>query len=188
MARSPRPVRRLVPTAAALVAVSVLVVAGCSSGSSGTGASDTSTNVTAAPETSVTTATSAPTTSPTDPVPTSPSTLPTFDGPCAVLAQTLGLDEIRPIDSSSWVDERQRVVVDAQREAQLLAAAQTGAPADIAVRLATMQAYAAFVATSVEASGSYAEAVASLAGYPDSPGTTLAVNVVAAWRSANCPT
>ena len=88
------------------------------------------------------------------------------------LAQTIGLDEIRPIDSSSWIDERQRVVVDARREAQLLATAQKGAPVAIAVHLATMQAYAAFVATAVEAAANYAEASAAIGAYPDRAAST----------------
>ena len=68
---------------------------------------------------------------------TSPSTIPaSVEGTCAALAETYGLDELQPKNTISWVDERQRVVVDAQREAGLLGTAQQGAPADVASRLA----------------------------------------------------
>lgn len=189
MAASPRSLRP-VPVAllAACVAVA-LVFAGCSSGSE-EGGGDSTTSVTA-PGTSVSTTTStsgASTTTAEDdgPLPTSPSTLPTFDGPCAALAQTLGLDQIRPIDSSSWIDERQRVVVDAQRESQLLATAQTGAPGAIAAQLTTMEAYAAFVATAVGGADGYAQAVATIDGYPGRPGAEQAATAVAAWRRTSC--
>jgi len=173
----------------ACVALAVLLGACGSDGEEGGG--DTTTSVTA-PGTSVSTSPSSSTTgggestTSTGPLPTSPSTLPPFDGPCDALAQTLGLDEIRPIDSSSWIDERQRIVVDAQREAQLLASAQQGAPSDIAVRLATMEAYAAFVASAVGNADSYASATASLDGYPDSVGVTQAEQAVSAWRATAC--
>ena len=109
------------------------------------------------------------------------------DGPCAALAETIGLDQIQPKDSSSWVDERQRIVVDARREAQLLATAQQGAPAVVTVDLATLQAYASWLANTVEGAESYSAASTAIQSYPDQSRVGPAEASVQTWRTANCP-
>ena len=102
------------------------------------------------------------------------------------LAETIGLDQIGPKDTSSWVDERQRVVVDARREAELLGVAQKNAPVTIAGQLATMQAYATWLANVVEGAGNYAAASAVIGSYPDKDSVDQAAAGVLTWRTANC--
>jgi hypothetical protein len=186
--RSPRRSAALLG-AGALVAL--LALAGCSSSGKDASPADTATATTAASGTSITSGGTAGTTATTgssDPIPTSPSTLPaSVAGTCAALAQTYGLDQIQPKNTSSWVDERQRIVVDAQRESQLLAAAQPGAPADVAARLVTMQTYASWLATTVQGAAGFSAAVAAVDAYPDQVGVSLAAASVATWRAANCP-
>jgi hypothetical protein len=117
-----------------------------------------------------------------------PSTLPaSVSGPCAALAETIGLNEIKPKNTSSWVDERQRIVVDAQREAELLGAAQQGAPADITAALATMQAFAEWISTTVANAASFSEVNGAIDAYPNLVPASLAVATVTTWRKANCP-
>jgi hypothetical protein len=167
------------------VGVLALVLAGVGCSSDDDAAPAATTIPGSAPGTSVTTA--EPTGS-TEPIPTSPSTLPeSFAGTCAALEETLGLDQIQPQNSSSWVDERQRIVVDAEREAALLATAQQGAPSEIVTRLATMQAYASWLASAIQGTTSYSEAVTATEAYPDMVGMSLAIAVVQTWQNANCP-
>jgi hypothetical protein len=187
----PSPRRSPVLAVAAIAALVLLLVAGCSSSADDAASSDStfSTPSTSTTPGSGTTDTTAASTSTTDgPIPTSPSTLPdSFDGPCAALAETIGLDQIQPRNTSSWFDERQRIVVDAQREAQLLGAAQQGAPADIATRLVTMQVYASWLATTVQGAADYSAAVAAVESYPDMVSVSLAIASVQTWQKANCP-
>ena len=185
--RSPRRPRALV--AVALLAAVVLV--GCSSSNGDSAPGDSTALTTSVPGTSVvtddTTGTTG-TTGTTAPIPSSPSTIPaSVDTACAALAQTYGLDALQPKNSGSWVDERQRIVVDAEREAQLLSAAQDGPPANVVTALGTMEAYARWLAATVGASASFSEAVTAVDGYPDAVGVSLAVATVRTWRTANCP-
>ena len=50
-----------------------------------------------------------------------------------------------------------------------------------------MQAYATWLATTMQGIGSYNEAVAVRDAYPDLVGVSLAVATVQTWQSANCP-
>jgi len=176
--------------AVALAGLLLSSAAACSS--SGDGAAD-GTTTTSSTVTGGTGTTSGPATSSTattvdgESDVTSPSTLPSYDGPCAALADTYGLDQVQPRNSDSWVDERQRIVVDAQREAALLGQAQRGAPAQIAAQLATMQAYASWIATTVEGADSYSAAVSAIGGYPDQVGVSLAIASVGTWQRDSCP-
>jgi hypothetical protein len=174
-------------SAALLVATALaalIVLAGCSSSNDDTAAGGTTTSSSSSLGTSATTGS----TSSTGSQVTAPSTIPaSVDGTCAALAETYGLGEIQPKNTVSWVDERQRIVVDAQREAGLLGAAQKGAPADLVARLATMQAYASWLATTVQGVGSFSEAVTALEAYPDQVGVSLAIASVQTWQKANCP-
>ena len=164
MTRSPRRPRSLV----AVALLAAVVLAGCSSSNGDAAPGDSTALPTSVPGTSVVTDDTTGTTDTTGPLPSSPSTIPaSVDTACAALAQTYGLDALQPKNSGSWVDERQRIVVDAQREAQLLSAAQDGPPADVVTALGTMAAYARWLATTVGASASFSEAVSAVDGYPD---------------------
>ncbi len=183
--------RRRSPRRALVVSVALLTLlgaAGCSS-SKGDAASTATTGASSTGSSTGSSAASTTTTQgkPDGPSPTSPSTLPTFDGPCAALAETYGLNEIQPKNTSSWVDERQRVVVDAQREAGLLGQAQQGAPADVAAKLALMQAYATWLSGMVQGADSYSSAITQRDAYPGLVDVSLAVASVQTWRKANCP-
>jgi hypothetical protein len=185
--RAPR--RALVASVALLAVVGVV---GCSSSKGDDASSSTtvasSTSSSAGSSTGSSTAGTGTTSSiPDGPLPTSPSTLPTFDSACAALAETYGLDEIQPKNTSSWVDERQRVVVDAQREAGLLGQAQQSAPVDVAPKLALMQAYATWLSGMVGAADSYSSAVTQRDAYPGLVDVSLAVASVRTWQKANCP-
>ncbi len=180
MAVTTRSLHRPAALFGAVALAVVLVASGCSS-SKDDASSVGSTATSSAP---ATTATSTATGSQV----TSPSTIPaSVEGTCAALAETYGLDELQPKNTTSWVDERQRVVVDAQREAGLLGTAQQGAPADVASRLAVMQEFATWLATTMQGMGSYNEAIAARDAYPDLVGVSLAVASVQTWQSANCP-
>lgn len=195
MAPDTSPLRRRAPRRALVASVALLAllgVVGCSSSKSDDASSATtdasSTGSSASSSTGSSTAGTGSTSSTADgPLPTSPSTLPTFDSTCAALAETYGLDQIQPKNSSSWVDERQRVVVDAQREAGLLAQAQQGAPAEIATKLALMQAYATWLSGMVQGADGYSSAIAQRDAYPDLVNASLAVASVRTWQKANCP-
>jgi len=102
------------------------------------------------------------------------------------LAETIGLDQIRPKDTSSWIDERQRVVVDGRREAELLGIAQKNAPVTIAGQLGTMQAYATWLADTVEGADNYGAAASAIGSYVDKGSVDQAVAGVQTWRTANC--
>jgi hypothetical protein len=188
--------RHRTPLLVGVVLVVTLVLAGCSSSDDDASSSDSTTAATSAPGTSMTspdttvasTGTST-TTAPAGPLPSPASSLPpSVDGPCTALSETYGLDQMQPENPGSWVDERQRIVVDAQREAALLGAAQEGAPADVAAHLATMQTYASWLATTVRDAADFSAAVAAVGSYPDQVGVSLAVASVSTWRAANCPT
>jgi len=184
MNRSPR--RPAAFLAIALLSVGVL--AGCSSSGDGAITDGSTAPTTVAPATSVTTGATTGTTGTTDLASSSPSTIPaSIDGACAALAETYGLDELQPKNSGSWVDERQRIVVDARREAQLLAVAEDGPPADVVAAMGTMGTYASWLADTVEASGTFSAAVSAVDAYPSAVGVSLAVATVRTWRSANCP-
>jgi hypothetical protein len=180
-----------------LVVLGAAVLAGCSS-DSGDGsatstvpADDTAVDqpgTTQAPPGGSTTSTgSAPSTTTEGSLPSSPSTVPAdLVGTCAALAETYGIDVLRPSESGSWVDERQRVVVDARREADLLVAARADAPSDIAEALTTVADYASFVADAVAAADSQSAAIAAIDSGPPRGPVDAASTTVADWRAANC--
>jgi hypothetical protein len=180
--------RRFAPMLAVVLLVLLVlgVLVGCSSSDDGAAPGDSTTPTSAASGTSVSSGDTVDTTA--GPGPSSPSTIPaSVDTACAALAETLGLDTLQPQNTSSWVDERQRIVVDAQREAQLLAAAQDGPPSDVVDSLATTSAYATWLATPVGAADSFSTAVSAIDRYPEMVRVSLAVATVRTWRAANCP-
>ena len=50
-----------------------------------------------------------------------------------------------------------------------------------------MQAYATWLATTMQGIASYNEAITARDAYPDLVGVSLAVATVQTWQSANCP-
>jgi hypothetical protein len=178
----------------AVLALGAVVLAGCSS--DGDAGSATSTmpsddTVVEGPGTTQSTASgstqSTSSTTTEGSLPSSPSTIPAdVAGTCAALAETYGIDVLRPSDSSSWVDERQRVVVDARREADLLVAARTAAPAALAGDLTTLADYATFVADAVAGADSQGAAVAAIDAGPARGPVDAASIAVAGWSTANC--
>jgi hypothetical protein len=187
MAVTTRSVRRPAALFGAAALAVVLMASGCSS-SKNDASSVGSTATSSAATTTTPTAGSTDTTASSGSQVTSPSTIPaSVEGTCAALAETYGLDEIQPKRTISWVDERQRIVVDAQREAALLTTAQQGAPSDVAGRLASMAGYATWLATTMQGMETYDQAIAVRDAYPDLVGVSLAVAAVQTWQSNNCP-
>lgn len=116
-----------------------------------------------------------------------PSTVPAGSAPvCDLLAETLGPDELVPRRSDSWRDERERVLVDAQREAALLRRAATIAPTELVEPLDELAAHAEGVASALAASADLGEARQRLAALDDADAVRAAADAVAAWRDLNC--
>lgn len=134
-------------------------------------------------EAPTTTSSSAPSTSTT----IVPPTVPAGSAPvCDLLAETLGPDELVPRRSDSWRDERERVLVDAQREAGLLRRAATIAPTELVEPLDELAAHAEGVAAALAASSDLDDARAQLVALDDADAVRAAADAVAAWQDANC--
>jgi hypothetical protein len=105
---------------------------------------------------------------------------------CQVLADTVGLDGLVPIDSSSWRDERERLLVDAQHESMLLRRAVRGASLDLAPALETLATHADRVSDEISQATSYTDAMIRL----ESTGVVIelrsASDALRAWRDTNC--
>ena len=105
---------------------------------------------------------------------------------CLLLADTVGLDGLVPIDSSSWRDERERILVDAQRESMMLMLAVRGASPELAPALETLATHADRVAEELSLATSYADAMARLESSGAVPELRAAADAVDAWRGTNC--
>ena len=105
---------------------------------------------------------------------------------CLLLADTVGLDGLVPIDSSSWRDERERILVDAQRESTLLRLAVRGASPELAPALETLATHAERVAEEISQATSYTDAMNRLESTGVGPELRAAADAVAAWRDTNC--
>jgi hypothetical protein len=105
---------------------------------------------------------------------------------CLLLADTVGLDGLVPIDSSSWRDERERILVDAQRESTLLRLAVRGASPELASALETLATHAERVAEEISQATSYTDAMNRLESTGVGPELRAAADAVAAWRDTNC--
>ena len=105
---------------------------------------------------------------------------------CLVLADTVGLDGLVPIDSSSWRDERERILVDAQHESTLLRLAVRGASPELSPALETLATHADRVAEEISLATSYSDAMVRL----DATGVVTELRVSSAavdtWRGKNC--
>jgi hypothetical protein len=105
---------------------------------------------------------------------------------CLLLADTVGLDGLVPIDSSSWRDERERILVDAQHESTLLRLAVRGASPELAPALETLATHADRVAEELSLATSYADAMVRLDSTGINSDLRAADDAVSAWRDANC--
>ena len=105
---------------------------------------------------------------------------------CLLLADTVGLDGLVPIDSSSWRDERERILVDAQRESMLLRLAVRGASPELAPALETLATHADRVAEELSLATSYSDALVRLAATGVDAELRTAEDAVAVWRDTNC--
>ena len=105
---------------------------------------------------------------------------------CLLLADTVGLDGLVPIDSSSWRDERERILVDAQRESMLLRLAVRGASPELAPALETLATHAERVAEEISLATNYADAMNRLESTGVDTELRAAADAVAAWRDTNC--
>ena len=105
---------------------------------------------------------------------------------CALLADTVGLDGLVPVDSSSWRDERERILVDAQRESTLLPLAAPGASPELTPALQMLADHAARVAEEISQATDHADAMDRLGSMGSATDLRAAADAVADWRHANC--
>ena len=105
---------------------------------------------------------------------------------CLLLADTVGLDGLVPIDSSSWRDERERILVDAQHESTLLRLAVRGASPGLSSALETLATHADRVAEEMSQATSYSDAMVRLDATGVVTELRVASDAVAAWRDTNC--
>jgi len=105
---------------------------------------------------------------------------------CLLLADTVGLDGLVPIDSSSWRDERERLLVDAQRESSLLTLAARGVPPELSPALETLATHADRVAEEISQATSYTDAMIRLESTGVDTELRAASDALRAWRDTNC--
>ena len=133
------------------------------------------------------TTTSSTSTSSTSSIPVAPSSVPaTATVVCDLLAETVGPDELVPRATSSWRDERERVLVDAQREAGLLRRAAASAPAELVEPLAELADHADAVAEALSLATDLVDARGRLAAIGGPDAVRAADDAVAAWRRTSC--
>ena len=164
-----------------LLVGSALAACGSSSSSSSTStARETATSATAVPGDAASTAT----------IETPPPNPDERVGPpsaaCELLGQRLLPTDLRPGDSSSWVNERQRVLIDAKLTVDLLGVVLEAPPEPIRGSLAAERTYAEFVGRTMESATGYPDAIAKLDAYPDRTALASAETAIAAWSAANC--
>ncbi len=190
--------RRLRPvTALAALLVVVSVLAGCSdAGDDGDAASTTSVGAgTSMPDTTVVTTEPTTTTSLSPPPPPASVLPPPATEPgapaaavtCTSLAQALPLADLLPRDLGSWPDERQRVIVDARRNAALYEQAAGGAPGSLVGPLTALRLFSTFVADTAQSAGDVASALSAIDGYPQQGEVAAATVEVERWARVNCP-
>lgn len=170
-------------------AVTLCLILG--SGLAACGSSSTSTSTTSSTRATVTSSTIAPggatstTTIETPPPNPNEPVGPPSDA-CELLGQRLLPTDLRPGDSSSWVNERQRVLIDAKLFVDLLVVILDSPPEQIREPLAAERTYAEFVSRTMESATSYSDAVVKIDGYPDRSGLASAEEQISAWFEANC--
>lgn len=173
------PLKRILP-----VAILLVVLAACGSSPAST-SSTTTARGTAAPATAVPGAETSTTTIETPP----PNPDKPVDPPssaCELLSQRLLPSDLRPGNSSSWVNERQRVLVDANLSVSVLDAVRDTLPTPLREPLSMERDYAEFVSRTMESSTGYPEAIAKLDGYPNGAALASAEAKILEWSKANC--
>jgi len=178
-----------------VVLAAALTAAGCSGGQDDTAPSPT-TGPGAAPTSLTSPDPTTPATTPTSIGPPSPSVLPppvtepgasTSATTCSSLADVLPLVDLLPRDGESWPDERQRVVVDARRDAALYRQATGAAPPPLVAPLTALTDFTGWVADTVQDAGSAVAARAAIDAYPAQGEAAAASGEVDRWRRTNCP-
>lgn len=157
---------------AGVLLFAVLGLVSCGSGNTGTAAGSTTTNPGSTPTVI-------------DPYTGNAAQNPDIAA-CLLLADTVGLDGLVPIDSSSWRDERERILVDAQRESTLLRLAVRGASPELAPALETLATHAERVAEEISQATSYTDAMNRLESTGVGSELRAAADAVDAWRDTNC--
>ena len=105
---------------------------------------------------------------------------------CGLFADTVGLDGLVPKESDSWRDERERILIDARREAGLLRQVSAAVAPELEVALETVASYADFVADSMDASSSYTDALRRLDAFGDVSAVRTRDAEIDAWRDSQC--
>jgi hypothetical protein len=105
---------------------------------------------------------------------------------CASLGDTLAVSDLLPRDLGSWPDERQRVVVDARRDAALYAQAAESAPSTLSGPLTVLADFATFVADATQDASDIGVARAAIDAYPAQGEVGAATSEVTRWRGTNC--
>ena len=120
------------------------------------------------------------------PAPVTEPGSPVAAGTCVVLGDVLLISDLLPRDGNSWPDERQRVVVDARRDAALYAQARQTAPATLFEPLTSLADFTTFVADTVQGSADAASARAAIDAYPAQGEVGAASSEVDRWTRTNC--
>lgn len=105
---------------------------------------------------------------------------------CTLFADTVGLDGLVPKQSDSWRDERERILVDARREAGLLRQVSAAVAPELEVAFETVASYADFVADSMDASSSYADARRRLDVFGDLSTVRARDAEIGVWYDSQC--
>jgi hypothetical protein len=105
---------------------------------------------------------------------------------CTLFADTVGLDGLVPKQSDSWRDERERILVDARREAGLLRQVAAEVAPELEVAFETVASYAEFVADSMDASSSYADARRRLDAFGELDEVRTRDTEIDAWHDSQC--
>ena len=187
--------RRFRPIVAVAGLLLVLVVGACSDASDDGGSSSTTSAGAATSQPAPSVATTEPSTTTTAVLPPPASVLPppaTEPGApisaitCTSLAQALPVADLLPRDLGSWPDERQRVVVDARRNASLYEQAAGGAPESLLGPLTALRLFSTFVADTAQSAGDLASAQAAIDGYSQQGEVAAATVEVDRWARVNC--
>ena len=107
-------------------------------------------------------------------------------GACTLFAETVGLAGLVPKQSDSWRDERERILVDARREAELLRRVSASVPPELTVAFETVASYAVFVADSMDASSSYEDARRRLDAFGDLSEVRTREAEIDTWHDSQC--
>ncbi len=105
---------------------------------------------------------------------------------CTLFADTVGLAGLVPKQSDSWRDERERIIVDARREAELLRKVSVSVPPDVVVAFETVATYAEFVADAMDGSSSYEDANRRLEAFGDLGEVRVRDAEIDAWHDSHC--